>query len=63
MLQATGLLAEPSGAVSLAAALFRQDELPSRRTVVAVLSGGNLEPELKRELEASAGIPLPVERG
>jgi len=63
MLQATGLLAEPSGAVSLAAALFRQDELPSRRTVVAVLSGGNLEPELKRELEASAGVALPVERG
>ena len=63
MLQTTGLLAEPSGAVSLAAALFRQDELPRSRTVVAVLSGGNLEPELRRALEASTGVALPVERG
>lgn len=62
MLQATGLFAEPSGAVTLAAALFRRDELPGSRTVVAVLSGGNIEPELRRELEAGATVALPVER-
>jgi threonine dehydratase len=43
MLQTTGLVAEPSGAVTLAAALFRRDQLPQSRTVVAVLSGGNVE--------------------
>lgn len=63
MLQTTGLLAEPSGSVSLAAALFRQDELPKSRTVVAVLSGGNIEPELRRELEAATAVALPVNRG
>ena len=63
MLQTTGLLAEPSGSVSLAAALFRQDELPKSGTVVAVLSGGNIEPELRRELEAATAVALPVDRG
>ena len=63
MLQTTGLLAEPSGAVALAAALFRRNELPDSRTVVAVLSGGNIEPELKLDLEDGAGTALPVERG
>lgn len=62
MLRATGLVAEPSGVVTLAAALFRRTELPTRRTVVAVLSGGNLEPELRRELEAEAAVTLPAER-
>ena len=56
MLQATSLVAEPSGAVALAAALFRRGELPERRTVVAVLSGGNIEPELRSELEAGTGV-------
>jgi threonine dehydratase len=63
MLRTTGLVAEPSGAVTLAAALFRWKELPESRTVVAVLSGGNVEPELRRELEADAGVALPVQRG
>ncbi len=51
MLAATGLLAEPSGAVTLAGALFHHAELPKCGQMVAVLSGGNLEPELRGELE------------
>jgi threonine dehydratase len=50
MLAATGLVAEPSGAVTLAAALFHHSELPRCQRLVAVLSGGNIEPELRREL-------------
>ncbi len=54
---ATGLVAEPSGAITLAAALFHHAQLPRCRTMVAVLSGGNIEPELHgsltREREAS----------
>lgn len=37
------LVAEPSGAVALAARLFHQDELPPGRTV-AVVTGGNVDP-------------------
>jgi threonine dehydratase len=51
MLRTTTLVAEPSGAVTLAAALFRAQELPKVQKVVVVLSGGNLEPELRKELE------------
>jgi threonine dehydratase len=51
MLRVTTLVAEPSGAVTLAAALFRAQELPKVQKVVVVLSGGNLEPELREELE------------
>jgi threonine dehydratase len=63
MLLTAGLVAEPSGAVTLAAALFRRNDLPQSRTVVTVLSGGNIEPELRRELEVGAGVALPVQRG
>ena len=55
MLLTTGLVPEPSGAVALAAALFRYSELPAARNVVAVMSGGNIDPELGRELRAQAG--------
>jgi threonine dehydratase len=54
MLAATGMVAEPSGAVTLAAALFHHSELPRCQRLVAVLSGGNIEPELRRELDADA---------
>jgi len=40
------LIAEPGGAAAVAACLFRSGELPQARTPVAVLSGGNIEPEL-----------------
>jgi len=53
MLAATGLVAEPSGAVTLAAALFHHAELPPCGRLVAVLSGGNIEPGLRVELEAN----------
>jgi threonine dehydratase len=49
-LDATGLLAEPSGAVTLAAALFHHAELPRCERMVAILSGGNIEPELRARL-------------
>ena len=50
ILTATSLTAEPSGAVTLAAALFHAHELPRAEKVVAILSGGNLEPSLRSEL-------------
>ncbi len=42
----TRLVAEPSGAVTFAAHLFHRDELPATRLNVAVVSGGNVEPDL-----------------
>ncbi len=44
------LLAEPSGAVAPAALLFHSDELPPFRKAVAVISGGNIEPEVLRSI-------------
>lgn len=57
ILAATDLVAEPSGAVSLAAALFHRAELPVAGRIVVVISGGNLDPELRAELEVSS---LPI---
>ena len=47
-------VAEPSGAVAVAAFLFRRDELPKTKVNVAVISGGNIEPELLDELRREA---------
>ncbi len=47
------LLAEPSGAVATAALLFHASELPPHRTVVAILSGGNAEPDTLRRVLAA----------
>ena len=44
------LVTEPSGAVAFAGYLFRQDELPSARLHVAVVSGGNVEPLLLTQI-------------
>jgi threonine dehydratase len=44
-------LAEPSGAVAVAAFLFHREQLPSTKVNVAVISGGNVEPELLADLE------------
>jgi threo-3-hydroxy-L-aspartate ammonia-lyase len=52
MLAATTLVPEPSGAVTLAAALYHAHELPKARKVAVVLSGGNLEPALREKLES-----------
>lgn len=54
-LLATGarLVAEPGGAVAVAAFMFRQDQLPAARRPVAILSGGNVDPELLASVLAS----------
>jgi threonine dehydratase len=44
------ILAEPSGAVTTAAAMFHADEIPASDRMVAVVSGGNIEPELFLEI-------------
>ncbi len=43
---AARLVAEPSGAVTFAAWLFHQAELPESKKTVAIISGGNVEPQL-----------------
>jgi threonine dehydratase len=52
MLAVTKLVPEPSGAVTLAAALYHANELPPAKKVAVVLSGGNLEPALRERLES-----------
>jgi threonine dehydratase len=47
-------LAEPSGAVAVAAFLFHRGELPKARTHVAVISGGNIEPQVLQEIRGKA---------
>jgi threonine dehydratase len=47
---ATRLVAEPSGAVAVAAALFHRQQLPSCRETVAVITGGNVEAALLRSV-------------
>jgi threonine dehydratase len=44
------LVAEPSGAVAFAGYLYRQNELPSTRLNVVVVSGGNVEPRLLTQI-------------
>lgn len=46
MVREARIVAEPSGAVTFAAALFHSDELPVSKKTVAVVSGGNIEPQL-----------------
>ena len=47
---AARLVAEPSGAVTFAAWLFHQKELPEAKKAVAVVSGGNVEPQVLAEV-------------
>jgi threonine dehydratase len=44
-------LAEPSGAVAVAAFLFHRAQLPRTTMNVAVISGGNVEAEMLAELK------------
>jgi threonine dehydratase len=44
------LVPEPSGAVAAAALLFHESELPAYRKAVAVVSGGNVAPEMLAEV-------------
>jgi threonine dehydratase len=43
-------IAEPSGAVSVAGFLFHLLELPQTRFNVAIISGGNIDPQFSSEL-------------
>jgi threonine dehydratase len=51
-LSATNLIPEPSGAVTLAGALYHAHELPHAAKTVVILSGGNLDPTLRAQLES-----------
>ena len=44
------IVAEPSGAVTFAAWLFHENELPASQKAVAVVSGGNVEPQLLAQI-------------
>jgi len=46
LLFAGRILAEPSGAVTTAAAMFHASEIPASAKTAAVVSGGNIEPKL-----------------
>jgi threonine dehydratase len=54
ILAATDIIAEPSGAITLAAALFHANELPPAEKIVAIISGGNLDPTLRLQLESES---------
>jgi threonine dehydratase len=47
-------VAEPSGAVAVAAFLFHRNELPQTRMNVAIISGGNIEPQMLAEITKAA---------
>jgi threonine dehydratase len=47
-------VAEPSGAVAPAAFLFHSGELPNTKINVAVISGGNIDPQILRELRRNS---------
>ena len=49
------LLAEPSGAVTFAAWLFHRDQLPPSKATVAIVSGGNIEPQLLTQIFSEDG--------
>jgi threonine dehydratase len=53
------MIAEPGGAVAVAACLYRRKELPPADTTVAVLSGGNIDPGLLLAILAEAPEPAP----
>jgi len=55
-------IAEPSGAVAPAAWLFHRDGLPASNHTVAIISGGNFDPELlkKANLPERAAIGSPI---
>ncbi len=52
---ATRLVPEPSGAVAAAALLFHADQLPTYRKAVAMVSGGNVAPEMLAQVLTETG--------
>src|SRR5215471_8192706 len=51
------IVAEPSGAVTFSAVLFHLDELPASQKTVAVVSGGNIEPQLLAQIITEDTVP------
>ena len=49
------IVAEPSGAVTFAAWLFHAQELPESKKAVAIVSGGNVEPQLLAQVLMEEG--------
>jgi threonine dehydratase len=49
-------VAEPSGAVAVAAFLFHGNELPRTRMNVAIISGGNIEPQMLAEITEASSV-------
>jgi threonine dehydratase len=47
-------VAEPSGAVATAGFLYRADQLPKTKINVAIISGGNIEPQMLEDLHAKS---------
>ena len=56
LLEKTDLIPEPSGAVTLAAALFHAHELPKAEKIVVILSGGNVDPALLARLQSEVAV-------
>jgi threonine dehydratase len=52
MIGSARLVAEPSGAVTFAAWLFHAREISESRQTVAVISGGNVDPQLLAQILA-----------
>jgi len=50
MAQVTGFMPEPSGAVALAAALYRPEVFTGAKQLAVVITGGNLDPNLRDEI-------------
>src|SRR5271165_4829646 len=57
MVNEARIVAEPSGAVTFAAWLNHRDSLPPARIAVAVVSGGNIEPQLLAQIIAEDPTP------
>jgi threonine dehydratase len=47
-------VAEPSGSVAVGAFLFHRDQLPETRLNVAVISGGNIDPQMLAQIKNQA---------
>jgi len=46
----TETVAEPSGAVAAAGFLFHRDQLPATKINVAIISGGNIDPDMLKQM-------------
>jgi threo-3-hydroxy-L-aspartate ammonia-lyase len=50
MAKVAGFMPEPSGAVALAAALYRPASLPGAQNIAVVITGGNVDPTLRDDI-------------